>query len=375
MSTTLTTRRISRLVPADAGHSRPTLEAHLQRYGALPPGGRLRLGGERAPAGRGRALRPDRPGRRRLFHGPKVVAGPFHPPPDAHCQRHGGRAGQRQGPFPGGVRPSSRARRRRPGRHGGWARPGPSSVWPTAPWEWPGAWPGRSGNAAAVAARRPGPRSAGSRAATSPEKSPPWPLRWAEARPPPVPAGQVASRCAPAATPPLIHNAETLANVALIARYGADWFREVGAPEAPGTCLVTVSGGVGHPGVVEVATGTPISEIIELARLTAPAQAVLVGGYGGRLVVGRGPRDGVRTGRTAASGRFDGRRGARGPAHRFVRDQGDGADRPLHGRAERRAMRPLPVRLAGDRRRPRRHRRRYSRPGGPRPAPGALPVR
>ncbi len=79
----------------------------------------------------------------------------------------------------------------------------------------------------------------------------------------------------------VVHNAETLAHVALIARYGADWFREVGAAEAPGTCLVTISGGVECPGVVEVATGSPVSEIIGLARLSGPPQAVLVGGYGG----------------------------------------------------------------------------------------------
>jgi NADH:ubiquinone oxidoreductase subunit F (NADH-binding) len=79
----------------------------------------------------------------------------------------------------------------------------------------------------------------------------------------------------------IVHNAETLANVALIARYGADWFRELGAAEAPGTCLVTVSGGVECPGVVEVATGTPVSEIIGLARLSGPPGAVLVGGNSG----------------------------------------------------------------------------------------------
>ena len=87
----------------------------------------------------------------------------------------------------------------------------------------------------------------------------------------------------------IVHNVETLAHVALIARYGADWFREVGAPEAPGTCLVTISGGVECPGVVEVATGTPVSEIVGLARPSAPAQAVLVGGYGGTWLSGEEP--------------------------------------------------------------------------------------
>jgi NADH:ubiquinone oxidoreductase subunit F (NADH-binding) len=79
----------------------------------------------------------------------------------------------------------------------------------------------------------------------------------------------------------VIHNVETLANIALIARHGADWFRAVGAPEAPGTCLVTISGAVERPGVVEVATGTRLDEILEAARPSGTPKAVLVGGYGG----------------------------------------------------------------------------------------------
>jgi NADH:ubiquinone oxidoreductase subunit F (NADH-binding) len=98
----------------------------------------------------------------------------------------------------------------------------------------------------------------------------------------------------------IVHNVETLAHVALIGRHGADWFREVGTAEAPGTCLVTVSGAVEKPGVVEVATGTPIEEIIGLAGPTRLVQAVLVGGYGGTWVSGEdlgtpyGP-DGLRS--------------------------------------------------------------------------------
>lgn len=82
----------------------------------------------------------------------------------------------------------------------------------------------------------------------------------------------------------LVHNVETLAHVALIARYGADWFREVGDPAAPGTCLVTVSGDVQRPGVLEVEVGTPLGHIIDRAGPSGPAQAVLVGGYAGGWV-------------------------------------------------------------------------------------------
>jgi NADH:ubiquinone oxidoreductase subunit F (NADH-binding) len=84
--------------------------------------------------------------------------------------------------------------------------------------------------------------------------------------------------------PALVHNAETLAHVALIARYGAEPFRRRGMAEEPGTCLVTISGGVAKPGVVEVDRGTPLSDIAGLSQPIGPVQAVLIGGYGGTWV-------------------------------------------------------------------------------------------
>ena len=79
----------------------------------------------------------------------------------------------------------------------------------------------------------------------------------------------------------LLHNAETLAQVALIARHGATWFRHVGTEEAPGSTLVTVSGAVHTPGVVEVEFGTPVDEVVRRCGPTAPMSGYLVGGYGG----------------------------------------------------------------------------------------------
>jgi NADH:ubiquinone oxidoreductase subunit F (NADH-binding) len=82
----------------------------------------------------------------------------------------------------------------------------------------------------------------------------------------------------------LVHNAETLAHVALIARTGPDAFRAHGLVEDPGTSLVTISGAVEHPGVVEIARGTPLADIAGRASPVGRPQALLVGGYGGAWV-------------------------------------------------------------------------------------------
>ncbi|HEX4174846.1 MAG TPA: NADH-ubiquinone oxidoreductase-F iron-sulfur binding region domain-containing protein [Acidimicrobiales bacterium] len=82
----------------------------------------------------------------------------------------------------------------------------------------------------------------------------------------------------------LVQNAETLAHVAMIARTGPDAFRAHGLVEDPGTSLVTISGAVEHPGVVEVDRGTPLIEIASRATPLGAPQAFLVGGYGGAWV-------------------------------------------------------------------------------------------
>jgi NADH:ubiquinone oxidoreductase subunit F (NADH-binding) len=84
--------------------------------------------------------------------------------------------------------------------------------------------------------------------------------------------------------PALVQNTETLAHLALIARRGPGPFRGRGMTEEPGTCLVTLSGAVAHPGVVEVDRGTPLSDIAMLSQPVEPVQALLVGGYGGTWV-------------------------------------------------------------------------------------------
>jgi len=82
--------------------------------------------------------------------------------------------------------------------------------------------------------------------------------------------------------PTLVQNVETLAHLALIVRYGADWFRAIGTSAEPGSMLVTLAGAVAYPGVYEVAIGTPIDSVLRLAGgRTAPLGALLLGGYFG----------------------------------------------------------------------------------------------
>lgn len=82
--------------------------------------------------------------------------------------------------------------------------------------------------------------------------------------------------------PTLVNNVETLAHLALIARYGDRWFRGIGPPSDPGSALVTVGGAVARPGVYEIEMGTPAGEVVMLAGgPVEPLQALLVGGYFG----------------------------------------------------------------------------------------------
>lgn len=82
--------------------------------------------------------------------------------------------------------------------------------------------------------------------------------------------------------PTLVQNVETLAHLALIARFGADWFRELGTTREPGSVLVTISGAVQRAGVYEFELGTPLARVVaEAGGVTAPVSGLLVGGYFG----------------------------------------------------------------------------------------------
>jgi len=85
--------------------------------------------------------------------------------------------------------------------------------------------------------------------------------------------------------PTLLQNPETLAQIALVARYGAHWYRELGTDADPGSALVTISGAVAAPGVYELAFGTPLTDLLSAAGgPIEPLRALLVGGYFGTWV-------------------------------------------------------------------------------------------
>ncbi|MDQ0732779.1 NADH-ubiquinone oxidoreductase-F iron-sulfur binding region domain-containing protein [Arthrobacter sp. B1I2] len=86
--------------------------------------------------------------------------------------------------------------------------------------------------------------------------------------------------------PTVVVNVETLAQVALIARYGAQWFRQAGTSTDTGTRLVSVSGPAPVRDVVlEVPGGAQLSAVLQEAGMDpASLSAVLVGGYHGRWV-------------------------------------------------------------------------------------------
>jgi NADH:ubiquinone oxidoreductase subunit F (NADH-binding) len=78
--------------------------------------------------------------------------------------------------------------------------------------------------------------------------------------------------------PTLVQNVETLAHIALIARYGPRWFRAAGTSAEPGSMLATVYSPDGKCRVVETEIGTPLKYLLGSGPET---RAWLVGGYHG----------------------------------------------------------------------------------------------
>ena len=83
--------------------------------------------------------------------------------------------------------------------------------------------------------------------------------------------------------PTLPNNVETLVNVLDIVLEGGAAFASTGTKESTGSRLFCVSGHVERPGLYEVAMGTPLRELLELAG-ARNLQAVLLGGAAGSFL-------------------------------------------------------------------------------------------
>ena len=62
--------------------------------------------------------------------------------------------------------------------------------------------------------------------------------------------------------PTVINNVETLANVPLILKEGADWYRGIGTEKSKGTKIFALAGKVNNTGLVEVPMGMTLREIV-----------------------------------------------------------------------------------------------------------------
>ena len=93
--------------------------------------------------------------------------------------------------------------------------------------------------------------------------------------------------------PTFVSNAETYAQLAVLADRGVHAYSASGLAAEPGTLLLTLGGAVSNPGVAEIPQGTPLSVLLRLAGAGSRA-GLLLGGYhgtwwdGGDVAIARG---------------------------------------------------------------------------------------
>jgi NADH-quinone oxidoreductase subunit F len=75
--------------------------------------------------------------------------------------------------------------------------------------------------------------------------------------------------------PTIVNNVETLAYLVPILEHGPQWFASVGTERSKGYKIVSISGHVRNPGNYEVALGTPVRELIELAGGLRPGRTLM----------------------------------------------------------------------------------------------------
>ncbi|GAA3310523.1 hypothetical protein GCM10020219_016380 [Nonomuraea dietziae] len=142
--------------------------------------------------------------------------------------------------------------------------------------------------------------------------------------------------------PTLLSNAETFAQLAVLAELGPVGYAEVGTAREPGTVLLTVGG----EAVVEVMAGVPLATVLEECGLE-PGEGVLVGGYHGAWLGAEAAATAVvsREGMRLAGGVLG--RGDRGaPPLDDLPSRRGRQGRRLPRRAVLRAVRPLPSRTS-----------------------------
>jgi bidirectional [NiFe] hydrogenase diaphorase subunit len=88
--------------------------------------------------------------------------------------------------------------------------------------------------------------------------------------------------------PTLINNVETFANVPAVIRKGAEWFAGIGTEKSKGTKVFALAGKIRNTGLIEVAMGTKMREIVEEMGGGAPdggtIKAVQTGGPSGGCI-------------------------------------------------------------------------------------------
>jgi NADH:ubiquinone oxidoreductase subunit F (NADH-binding) len=92
--------------------------------------------------------------------------------------------------------------------------------------------------------------------------------------------------------PTLLSNAETFAQIAVLARLGAHQWKSLGPNPWSGPLLVTLHGAVPRPGlVIEVVGPATVGELLRFGGVSTAPAAVLVGGYAGTWVSGAAAAD------------------------------------------------------------------------------------
>ena len=87
--------------------------------------------------------------------------------------------------------------------------------------------------------------------------------------------------------PTVVNNTETLMTLPHIVANGPQWYRQWGTEKSPGTKVVSVSGHVNSPGNYEIALGTSLGDLLELAgglRAGSSLKAIIPGGASAPLL-------------------------------------------------------------------------------------------